>query len=1014
MLLFAHMTSPNEPQAISLRHHIVYTCSRLLAYGLPFLYFVVTTSFYLKTYDSAQVKITFTQIGTSILLFIWLVKILVEGRFPFRKTDMVFVAPFLAFLCSGLVSFIHGPFKAWPLEEALRRFFYIILALITIAEFRSEERMTRLWRWLLAAAAVSTIYGLIQFIDTRYFKGVAGIDPFIWRQAFGVRVFSTFGNPNFYGNFLVIVTPLIISLILKDKGSMMRPFIVATVTLGLIFCVDTMKLNLFVGFDPSFKIVMNAAILFLLFAFVWACFGKATKGGNLAMHLILFALLFLNLYATETKGAWLGFVAAVSITMWLIFEFFLHTEDRLLEGKKYTVFIGILVGAFTLLFGFMMNAFVLPLFRGEVKQVGFSILTIPVVGAMIVAVILMMWIVRKPWNMKKIIYGFLVIFIIGVGSQVLQFAKTRLQSVSFRIFTWIATWEMVQTAPLLGNGVGSFKVIYPAFRRPQIIVLERKSNTETDHAEDEYVEVWQDEGIIGFGIFLWLVFTALYCGIKQLRWYSRIRPPPEARTKKKWSEIEADPRSYEVLGILGAYGGALIHWTVDVSIRFVSSGIFSGLLPGLLVAYARNHQNPIRIEARLSYDRWIRAGLAAIWTLIIILLRMELVPQSLIRGGDTTDGQIKFFALLAGIGIFILIEFLEWGLHPEKEVSLVEQYPLGSPRFIYLRFAGILLLCVPFVKGLHAFGNFFQGDVHHNLAIFFSKQSIWRKELVFQSKLQKLPPDIREKYQAYGGALEHYREVIKKNPGFPMARYFTGNVYNDWGSQVFSRAVAQRKKDPNEAERLRQKALEKWNMAEEAYNGTKSLGPNYVQVHHQMGLLNTKRMQQAQQWGDQEGVVKYREAALKNFYLYRMLDPVFPPNYHRIMELLVAKKEFEEAEKLYKEAIYYNDVVARQIYKVGYPYRISELAVSLGRILFTHATHIKSNPFNPPLPQIEEALTYFQLAIDQNPKNVDAFKGKARLLLSMGRESEAQYYLNEAHKLAPNDPELRVKRPATQ
>jgi len=234
------MVDNQNAEGYPLQQHFIYSCSRLLAYGLPLLYFLITTSFYLKTYDSAQVKITFTQIGTAILLFIWLAKVLVQARFPFRKIDMVFVAPFLAYLCWGFISFMNSPFKEWPLEEALRRFFYIVLALITIAEFRSEERMNRLWRWLLFAGAVSMGYGVVQYIDSRFFVGTAGIDPFIWRQAFSHRVFSTFGNPNFYGNFLVILTPLIIASILRLKGSLIRPFVIAALTIALIFFVDVM------------------------------------------------------------------------------------------------------------------------------------------------------------------------------------------------------------------------------------------------------------------------------------------------------------------------------------------------------------------------------------------------------------------------------------------------------------------------------------------------------------------------------------------------------------------------------------------------------------------------------------------------------------------------------------------------------------------------------------------------------------------------------------------------------
>ena len=171
---------------------------------------------------------------------------------------------------------------------------------------------------------------------------------------------------------------------------------------------------------------------------------------------------------------------------------------------------------------------------------------------------------------------------------------------------------------------------------------------------------------------MWLIITAIACGLKQLRWYSNIRAPDMGK-KRKFLEIQNDPRSYEVLGFLGAYMGALFHWSVDVSIRFVSSGVFSGLLPGVLVAYARNHENPIRNEVRLHYDRWIRLSLAGVWTAVFLWLGMELVPQSLIGGAGTAKGQIVFFAILAGAGLYVLIELLEWGNKPEKEIPFSDR-----------------------------------------------------------------------------------------------------------------------------------------------------------------------------------------------------------------------------------------------------------------------------------------------------------------------------------------------------
>ena len=395
--------------------------------------------------------------------------------------------------------------------------------------------------------------------------------------------------------------------------------------------------------------------------------------------------------------------------------------------------------------------------------------------------------------------------------------------------------------------------------------------------------------------------------------------------------------------------------------------------------------------------------------MMAFLLKMNLVPNRFIVNGDTSEFQIFLFCLLTGIALFILMECIEVGLTPEKNVPILDQYPAGTPRFKIFRVAAVLLLLAGLGKSLSVFRHYFEADVHHNLAIFFSKQGVWNKSPKYNAKLQGFPIDIRKKYNETGGALEHYEQVGNKNPGFPMARYFTGNVYNDSGSQIMNQSfTAKRKGDMKEAVRLREKALATWDKADAAYSKTKEIAPNYVQIHHQVGLLNTKRAQQAVTWGEKEKAQSYYEEALRNFYLYRMLDPVFPPNYHRMVEILINKNNMDEAIKLYQEALYYNDVVVKQIYPRNFPKRLSDISLNLAKVYYTKATRMSPNPFQPVLPEIQEALKHFQNAVKYDPKKVEAYKGAGRILGLMGRQKEAQQYLQKAHQLAPNDPELKA------
>src|SRR5277367_2826478 len=77
---------------------------------LPILYFLISSLFFLRTYDSAQVKISMMQMGGLGLLTLWLCRLALAGRHAFNKDDLVALSPFLAYLAVGILSFLHAPY----------------------------------------------------------------------------------------------------------------------------------------------------------------------------------------------------------------------------------------------------------------------------------------------------------------------------------------------------------------------------------------------------------------------------------------------------------------------------------------------------------------------------------------------------------------------------------------------------------------------------------------------------------------------------------------------------------------------------------------------------------------------------------------------------------------------------------------------------------------------------------------------------------------------------------------
>ena len=704
---------------------------KALIWWLPLLYLLISDSFFLRTYDSAQVKITLVQMGGICLFSLWLCRLIEEGRGLFSRNDLVTLAPFLAYFAYGVFSYIHAPYKFSSLDFFLRRIFYLTVPLLVIREFH-ESGINRLTKVLLLTTWITVGYGMLQWFDVTFFPpGVGnGPDPFIWRGAFGDRVFSTFGNPNFYANFLVLIFPVLTCQYLKTR---------------------------------DFKLIP------LLGMMLW------------------------TLYSTGTKGAWVGFSVALCL----------------------------LTGTYVWFFDFSL--------------------------------------VERFW--KRVVLAFVLLGVVLTGGIVYKLNNSRWTSVNFRLFTWLGTWEMIMTQPLIGTGIGSFWVIYPAFRRPPIFHIEGKHNTETDHSENEWLEVLFDEGIIGFGIFLWLIVTA--CAVA----YGSLGQMTGSLKKGQ----RAPPRAYDLLGYLIAFQGMLAHNAFDVSMRFVSSGVYLGLLSGLIVNLARG--NSLQ-ELHRDHEPAPEGPGGSLWDSASALLLWPLRLACWGGLGWTAWTFCSQFSVLQGpiAGMKLGGEILQWWIAWACFLlCILSQTFIFSRAALLSRNALTPAVILSMLWPLKLTWGFFQADVHHNIAIFFSKQRDWEQ------------------------ALKNYLTVGELNPAFVMSFYFKGNVFND-------RFNMARIYNPNWGDK-NQVPRDDFERAMEAYDQVRSKAPNYVQMHHQVGVLYLKRSDWERSQGREAEAEKYLDLALEHFKLYEMHDPVFEPNYFRIGQIQMARKQYDAAIETYKNMI---------------------------------------------------------------------------------------------------------------
>ena len=761
---------------------------KAICWWIPLLYLLISDMFYLRTYDSAQVKITLLQMGGFTMLGLWFSLLVLEGKKAFSRADFLMLAPFLAYLACVLLSFIHVPYHGPSVDDLVRYILYMAVPIVVIREF-SKKDIDRLTKILLITGSISIIYGLVQFLDTRFFpeKDMGpGLDPFLWRWAFGKRVFSTYGNPNFFGNFLVLILPIAVAQFLKSKNILLIP---------LIF------------------------------------------------------LDLLCMYATETKGAWLGF--AVTCFIFSIFYGYYFLRERLKISR--------------------------------IKFLGIAAV-IPVLAF----------------------------------SAVLVYSYLRPSSVSFRVATWLSTWEMAETHPLMGVGVGCFKVIYPAYRRPIIFHIEGRHNTETDHAEQEHLEQFMDNGILGAGIYFWLIVFVTVVGLKALASKTDYLKPGE----------KIPGEAYDILGYLTAFLGMLAHNCTDVSMRFVSSGIFLGLLPGVIVNIARgrglwelhytgeegrdDERKELAIQAGIS-NSFIDTvpGRIILWT----------VRAAAIAAVVWFDCRVlsEFKALQGDSGLYVASgEVLQWRLAWFFITAVIVS---GAAVFLTVIVKGRSYI-VPFILMLsllpsYYFWGWFKADAYHNMAIYFSKRGQWNN------------------------AVEYYQKVISYNRFFIMPYYFIGNVFNDRFKmeKEYNEQIGDRNMKPrNDYER-----------SMEAYAKVESMAPNYVQMHHQKGVLHTKLADYYRRNGRTAEAEKAVQDALYYFNKYEKLDPVFPNNYYRKGQIYLSMKDYKKAEKEYEHNLY-----AWKCFRKDHMHEDADAYLNYGNALFM-------------LDRYEEAIAAYRKSIDMKP-----------------------------------------------
>jgi len=205
-------------------------------------------------------KNTLFQILTEILLFFYIVKAIIFSKNKNKWTRIKNFWPAFLFIFILGISTVFSQvkwFSFWGSWE--RRMGYLawlhffVFSLILFLNLKSKKQIYRILTSIILSSILVVFYGLIQS---------QGLDIFGWTYDPFVRgrIFSTIGQPNFLGSWLLLVLPLPLIFLYRRKSK--------TKVLAILFFLILLYV-LFLTKSRGAIIGLIALLSFLSFAWIW-------------------------------------------------------------------------------------------------------------------------------------------------------------------------------------------------------------------------------------------------------------------------------------------------------------------------------------------------------------------------------------------------------------------------------------------------------------------------------------------------------------------------------------------------------------------------------------------------------------------------------------------------------------------------------------------------------------------------------------------------------------------------
>ncbi|MCX5781975.1 MAG: tetratricopeptide repeat protein [Elusimicrobia bacterium] len=285
-----------------------------------------------------------------------------------------------------------------------------------------------------------------------------------------------------------------------------------------------------------------------------------------------------------------------------------------------------------------------------------------------------------------------------------------------RRLIWSCAWHMIKENPFLGKGWGCFELFYPFYQgRHLFLEAYRNFRTHANNTHNEILEIWSQTGIIGFGIYLWILivfFRYSYFLIKSLN----------------------DERRFLAIALTSSAVGMLADNILNVSINFPIPGFLYWWNLGLLFSLGSKKIMPVKLEQPLRK--------------LVILTILFFSVLLLVRYTKDFIAEVYFFkGFKASRGNDLHGAIKELGLsYKFRRLEVNNNYELANA---YARQGAIDKAIFYYGESLRANAGY--DEIYFNMANMLSQKGEYEKAIDEYSKSLYLNPVTKEEYIALGG-----------------------------------------------------------------------------------------------------------------------------------------------------------------------------------------------------------------------------------------------------------------------